>query len=344
MDLYLSQLSIPSGSYTVPYCLVPTLAELATQIVAAWFIIHTHTERSYMSLQSCRAVIAPDCNWEQIGRVLKRLLDQGIVPTDLLRLQSIGRGNTTVVIGHHGTKTLVAIKQQIFRRGSWEISSHILHELLALQRIKGQTWSPVQAFQMVSQDMVQIGMEYVPLDMKQMLRFGSRNRVFIHRVVSELLGAVQCLHGLGLAHRDIKPDNIRFRSDGTLVLIDYDSCITLSGTIEKTRHVCTMGYRDPFLFSPSTDLSNYDYRTLDAFSCGAVYLYILQGGRQVLTGSTEAETQRRCLAYIQNRLVPFCVRSKLNSAEVSVLQGLLDSSPDTRMGLTKAVDEHRSTE
>jgi serine/threonine protein kinase len=344
MNTYLSQLSIPLGSYTIPPRLVPGIHEMATQIVATWFIIHTCTERSYMSLQSCRLAIAPACSWDHIGQALKTLLDTGDLPENLLRLHSIGHGNTTVVVGHHATQSLVAIKQQIFRRGSWEISSHILHELLALQRLQGQAWSPLQMFHVVSQDMVQIGMEYVPLDMKQMLRFGSKNRVFIHRLTTELLSAVRCLHDLGMAHRDIKPDNIRFRSDGTLVLIDYDSCTTLSDTIEKTRHVCTLGYRDPFLSDPGNDLVHYDYRMLDAFSCGAVYLYLLHGGKHVFTGTTEDETRTRCLAYIRSRLVPFCLRLKLTTAETHVLQGLLDPSPETRMTLTQASDVYRSIE
>jgi serine/threonine protein kinase len=273
------------------------------------------------------------------------LLDYGELPRSLLHLHSIGHGNTTVVVGHHGTNSLVAIKQQIFRRGSWEVSSHVLHELLALRRLKGSCWMPVQTFHVVSQDMVQIGMEYIPLDVKQMLRFGAKNRTFIHRMMSELFTAVQCLHGLGMAHRDIKPDNIRFRSDGTLVLIDYDSCTVLEGTIERTRRVCTAGYRDPFLFDPKSDITRYDYRTLDAFSCGSVYLYVLHGGKHVFDGgATDTEVGTRMVLYLQHRLRSFCERAKLSCTETRVLQGLLDPIPEQRLTLRQAVDAYHSRE
>jgi serine/threonine protein kinase len=345
MDAYLSQMSVLPGTYSIPQRLLTSIQESSSQVVATWFIIHTCTARSYISLQSCRKAIAPTCNWDGIGKAVKLLLDHDEIPEDLLHLHSIGRGNTTVVVGHHGTNSLVAIKQQIFRRGSWEVSSHVLHELLALRRLNGQTWTPIQAFHVVSQDMVQIGMEYIPLTVKQMLRFGAKNRIFIHRMISELFSAVHCLHSLGMAHRDIKPDNIRFRSDGTLVLIDYDSCTTLGATIERTRRVCTAGYRDPFLFDPVSDMTLYDYRTLDAFSCGAVYLYVLQGGKHVFDGGiSDMEVLAQMTLYIQYQLRPFCERIKLTPTESVVLQGLLDPTPDKRLTLTQAVDAYHNRE
>lgn len=40
-------------------------------------------------------------------------------------------------------------------------------------------------------------------------------------LVREIASALDTLHGAGLVHRDLKPDNIMYRDDNTLVLIDF---------------------------------------------------------------------------------------------------------------------------
>lgn len=323
-------------TYTVPPQLVSTIHRSSAQIVAAWFIIQRCTPHTYISLQSCRADISSTCTWDEIGISLKRLLDVHTMPSTLLPLQSIGRGNTTVVIGHYGKRSLTAIKQQVFSRGSWEISSHILGELIALQELRKYTWSPEVYFHSVSQDMVQIGMEYLPISMKQMVRFGTRQLEFVRRILIQLISAVYALHEHQMIHRDIKPDNIRFRSNGDLVLIDYDSCIMRDSKAEKTRRVCTSNYRDPYLFDPMSELNSYDYQTLDAFSVGAVFLYMLHGGKHTFTGKSESDVVHTMRTYIDKHLDAFCIRLKLPPLDRSVLCGLLSVTPESRMTIREA--------
>jgi serine/threonine protein kinase len=43
-------------------------------------------------------------------------------------------------------------------------------------------------------------------------------------LLQELKGAVDHLHALGIVHNDINPSNIMLREDGTIVLVDFDSC------------------------------------------------------------------------------------------------------------------------
>jgi serine/threonine protein kinase len=44
---------------------------------------------------------------------------------------------------------------------------------------------------------------------------------------------IQHLHRLGLTHNDINPNNIMFKSDGTPVLIDFDSCAYVGEKLVK---------------------------------------------------------------------------------------------------------------
>lgn len=334
-----------SDPYTIPHQLLPGIHTPGAQIVAAWFIIQTQSRHTYKSLQSCRLGIAPSCNWDEIGKCLQKLLNVKTAPPSLLPMHVIGEGNTTVVIGHFGAASLTAIKQHVFSRGSWEVSSHVLSELLALEALQSHVWSPSIVFHSITQDMVQIGMEYIPLSMKQMVRFGNRNLTFGRRLAVQLLESVKSLHELRMAHRDIKPDNIRFRSNGDLVLIDYDSCVRLDKNIQKTRRVCTAAYRDPFLFREHADLDTYDYRSLDAYSVGAVILFIFNGGRNAFTGSSEEEIGRSMIAYSTGKTFEsLCVRAKLPKQDIRVLRGLLAMEPDDRMIITEAYASFQSRE
>ena len=44
---------------------------------------------------------------------------------------------------------------------------------------------------------------------------------------------IQHLHRLGLSHNDINPYNIMFKSDGTPVQIDFDSCAYIGEKLHK---------------------------------------------------------------------------------------------------------------
>lgn len=43
----------------------------------------------------------------------------------------------------------------------------------------------------------------------------------IHRVLLEIVKAVRDLHAVGIVHRDLRPANIMFRSNGSVVIIDF---------------------------------------------------------------------------------------------------------------------------
>jgi serine/threonine protein kinase len=73
----------------------------------------------------------------------------------------------------------------------------------------------------VSDDHAHIAMEYVPGgDLKLRIEQG----VLEHETIEftrQIAGALAQLHSLGNLHRDLKPDNIMLRADGTLALIDF---------------------------------------------------------------------------------------------------------------------------
>lgn len=341
MDAYLKQY-IGTDNYTVPTILREYMSNEACQIVCTWYILMTQTVHRHISLTSVRHNLYTSCSWESIGEFLQLIFNINSLPmNNIHQLSAIGRGNMSVVLSHQNGR-LLAVKQQLFHKGPWEVSSHIIHECRALERVKYKDWAPAILYQHVSRDMLQIGMEYIPLSMKQIVRFSNKNIDFIRNIMHQLIHAVFELHLMGFAHRDIKPDNIRFRSNGSLVLIDYDSCELSVGThVYKTPHVCTSLYRDPYLFSPNIKMDDYEYTSLDAFSCGVVFLYMLLGCRHAFYGEDDNEVFQSMKTTLVDdtvlmNTIPLTIRHKLTASDISLLTGLLDPDPWKRMSINSA--------
>ncbi|KAE8152810.1 kinase-like protein [Aspergillus avenaceus] len=60
-----------------------------------------------------------------------------------------------------------------------------------------------------------------------------------------LLAAIKHLHSLGLVHNDINPANIMLDGEGTLILIDFDSCRNIGESLRSTETKRTRHWHDP---------------------------------------------------------------------------------------------------
>ncbi|XP_042017253.1 phosphoenolpyruvate carboxylase kinase 1-like [Salvia splendens] len=111
-------------------------------------------------------------------------------------------------------------------------------------------------------------------------RFSERDAA---RVISQLMSAVAFCHRAGVAHRDIKPDNILFDSRGALKLADFGSA-ELFGAEEMTGVVGT-----PYYVAPEVLMGgNYDEK-VDVWSAGVI-LYMMLAGVPPFYGDGPVET------------------------------------------------------
>lgn len=112
-------------------------------------------------------------------------------------------------------------------------------------------------------------------DLKQLAKRGMSIEQSLD-VLRQIAGALQHAHDKGFIHRDIKSQNIMFRSDGTAVLTDFgivkdisaDSGYTLDGT-----SIGTPNYMSPEQALGSKDI---DWRT-DIYSLGVTFYEMLTG-------------------------------------------------------------------
>ena len=97
------------------------------------------------------------------------------------------------------------------------------------------------------------------------------------RILDQLAIALATFHGGQLAHMDIKPENIFFREDGSMALIDFNIS-TRFGKVannQKTRDV----HGSPYYMSPEQGQGLPADGRSDLYSAGVIYFEMLTGER-----------------------------------------------------------------
>ncbi len=93
-------------------------------------------------------------------------------------------------------------------------------------------------------------------------------------IVADVASALQHAHVMGIVHRDIKPQNIMFREDGTTVLTDF-GIAKVSGVSELTQSGTVLG--TPYYMSPEQAQGRQVDGRSDLYSLGVVFYWMLTG-------------------------------------------------------------------
>lgn len=137
-------------------------------------------------------------------------------------------------------------------------------------------------------------MEYAPYDLFAIVMTGKMTREEITCCFLQMLSGVTYLHSMGLAHRDLKLDNVVVSEHGILKIIDFGSAhvfkypfengiVMASGkltrlpgsaesqlTIVLTRHAGIVG-SDPYLAPEVYDERKYDPTAVDIWSLAIIF-------------------------------------------------------------------------
>jgi serine/threonine protein kinase len=181
---------------------------------------------------------------------------------------------------------------------------------------------------------VQEWIEGITLSQKHQ-REGNLSEAEVETILRELLPVLDYIHGQGIIHRDIKPDNIILRaSDGKPVLIDFGIVKEVNNINggNKTVPLGTPGYMAP------EQIAGHPVFSSDLYSLGLTAVFLLTGKiPQDLTSHPktgeilwrqDAPHRPSNLAAVIDRAVRFHPRDRFTSAE-EMLTSLPGSSQPT---------------
>lgn len=264
----------------------------------------------------CSNAVLPDnkSNVEELPRVDGQMLLECVTELasqlpmqsdDVTILRGLCRGNSSVFLALCRHR-LVVVKEHVFAAGSFLLTSNILYELSMLLFIVHARHSVFIEIQNnlphvlqieTARNSLRIVLEHLPLALEDVCD----RRLpppFLHYLFCQLARVVHCIHLNNLCHRDIKPNNIRCRGDGTPVLIDFDSCIFVEDSDASTFPICTVSARPPELLVDNNNdrkETKYNAKKLDVYSLGLLFVYIANSSRPLIAPQHTQEVLKQKL-------------------------------------------------
>jgi serine/threonine protein kinase len=129
-------------------------------------------------------------------------------------------------------------------------------------------------------------MEYAPYDLFNIVMSGKMSREEVACCTMQIINGVSYLHSMGLAHRDLKLDNVVVNEHGILKIIDFGSAHVFQYPFEKTQvlaegmscvpdnnHAKVPGVvgSDPYLAPEVFSQKKYDAQLVDVWSLAIIF-------------------------------------------------------------------------
>lgn len=166
-----------------------------------------------------------------------------------------------------------------------------------------------------------IAMEYLPgATLRERIRQGMGLPEAL-RVLRQLASALACSHREGIIHRDVKPDNVLFRTDGSAVLTDFGIATVRDNGMTMTQMGLAVG--TPNYMSPEQAQGKKVDHRADLYSLG-VLLY------EMLTGTVPYSGEDPISIGIQHLTAPIPRLPAPHQLAQPLLQRLMAKLPDER--------------
>jgi serine/threonine protein kinase len=172
-------------------------------------------------------------------------------------------------------------------------------------------------------------------DLKGRIRGGPILAEAAFSVVRDIASALGYAHSKGFVHRDVKPENILFRDNGTAVLTDFGIARAAGTGTRMTGMGMSIG--TPHYMSPEQAMGKDVDGRVDIYALGIV-LY------EMLTGSVPYDAEETLAIGIKHVTEPVPVLSAALSGHQLLLDRMLAKNPEDRFltaeKLVEAIDAH----
>ncbi|KAM0795659.1 kinase-like domain-containing protein, partial [Usnea florida] len=130
-------------------------------------------------------------------------------------------------------------------------------------------------------------MEYLPYDLPAYTRVFLRPRQHLFRIFRQICQGVAYMHSRGLAHLDLKPENVLVNSEGTPKIIDFGSSEVVTPILLLPHSTCVVvgrnnlvhGVRgsEPYMPPEVYGEAKYDSQKADVWALGIMFVQIALG-------------------------------------------------------------------
>jgi len=191
--------------------------------------------------------------------------------------KQLGRGGMARVYlaRHTGLDRLVAIK--VLSKdldGDQSFSERFMREARIVANLTHQNIITVHDVG-VHNEFHYIAMEYLPGDTLDDKLKKNLDTQQILNIIKQIAAALDFAHKKGIIHRDVKPDNILFREDGTAVLTDFGIARSAKSETKMTATGTVIG--TPHYMSPEQAQGQEIGPWSDIYSLGIVLYELLSG-------------------------------------------------------------------
>lgn len=118
-------------------------------------------------------------------------------------------------------------------------------------------------------------MEYAPFDLFSVVMSGKMARPEIYCTFRQICDGVAYLHGMGLAHRDLKLDNCVMTTDNVVKIIDFGTATVFHYPGKAPIQATGVVGSDPYLAPEVLKEESYDPRKTDVWSVAVIFLCMI---------------------------------------------------------------------
>ncbi|ORX58761.1 kinase-like protein [Hesseltinella vesiculosa] len=177
-------------------------------------------------------------------------------------------------------------------------------------------------------------MEYAPNDLFNIVMSGMMSREEIACCWRQLLHGLHYLHEtMGIAHRDLKLDNLVLDNQGILKIIDFGCSTVFKYPFENNVHLTKGVYgSDPYIAPEQYTQPKYDPRLSDLWSCGVIFICMTM---RRFPWRLPRLCDKSFKRFVQHREILKAIPKEARPA----LSGLLNWDPKHRWTLSQLLDD-----
>ncbi|ORX86315.1 kinase-like protein [Basidiobolus meristosporus CBS 931.73] len=173
-------------------------------------------------------------------------------------------------------------------------------------------------------------MEYCPCDLYQLVEEGKVSQQLAAKYFAQVVHAIAYMHSCGIAHRDIKLENICIDEKGSIKLIDYGCAfIFQSSPQHKPRVATTLCGSQAYIAPELHTREPYDPCKADVWSIAVVYLTLILRSFPWSVANPYDPGFKMFLKH-QNNAKYF---NRIPEPAVPIIRRMLDPNPNTRASI-----------